>query len=337
MLTETISIPGAILDKTLLDRLVAAFQEDLKALVEEDIRRIRAYASELAEEERHDAPGPSIYTSEELFTRASELEAQLQSGTHFRFDRGQITGFGGRTTEWGPDESGVAFEGDPPLERLAELEHAELRLIYDSWEDAPVTLDITYGFLTLTLRVTSGSHPLGSLCDALAATAEASVTDEARRQLQLTNRVFIGHGGDTKWKVLKDLLEREGYLVEAFESADRTGKSTYFEVLQMIQASRVAVIVMTAADELTSGEKVARQNVIHEIGLAHGLLGVENTLIVKEESCEEFSNIAGITQIRVPDGALHDAENELLAAVKSRVDQETQSALGRYPGRRCLS
>lgn len=100
----------------------------------------------------------------------------------------------------------------------------------------------------------------------------------------------------------------------------------------MVQKSSVAVIVMSAADELKSGFKQARPNVVHEIGIAHGILGPEHTIIVKEDTAEEFSNIAGITQIRYRTGEIHTVEEEVLAGIEYRLKNVNQHMHARYYG-----
>lgn len=135
-----------------------------------------------------------------------------------------------------------------------------------------------------------------------------------------SDTIFLGHGGDNKWRAVEELLKHEGYNVEAFESEDRTGYATLDRVIKMIESSRIAVLVMTGVDELKDpGRKLlARPNVVHEIGLAQGILGPVNTIIILEDGTEEFTNIAGLTQVRAEKGNLHSAKAALLTAVASR-------------------
>jgi predicted nucleotide-binding protein len=46
----------------------------------------------------------------------------------------------------------------------------------------------------------------------------------------------------------------------------------------------------------------ARLNVIHEAGLFQGRLGFAKAIVMLEDGCTEFSNIAGLGQIRFPAG-----------------------------------
>lgn len=134
----------------------------------------------------------------------------------------------------------------------------------------------------------------------------------------VNNSVFVGHGGDRQWEVVRDYLLEAGFNVEAFESDERAGLATLEVVSQMIHSSRVAVVVMTAVDQLADGRMFARQNVVHEIGFAQGALGVPNTIILLEEGAEEFTNIAGLTQIRFRRGEIHTTKSRVLAVAASR-------------------
>jgi len=68
----------------------------------------------------------------------------------------------------------------------------------------------------------------------------------------------------------------------------------------MLDQASFAFLVMTAEDERTDGTKNARENVVHELGLFQGRLGFKRAIILLEESCAEFTNIQGLTQIRFP-------------------------------------
>ncbi len=86
-------------------------------------------------------------------------------------------------------------------------------------------------------------------------------------------------------------------------------------VEQMVSRSTVAVVVMTGVDVLKDGRVMARQNVVHEIGLAQGLLGIANTIVLLENGTEEFTNIQGLTQVRFASGEIHRTKREVLATL----------------------
>jgi predicted nucleotide-binding protein len=68
---------------------------------------------------------------------------------------------------------------------------------------------------------------------------------------------------------------------------------------------------MTAEDETEDGKVRARENVVHEAGLFQGKLGFERAIILREEGCEEFSNIKGLVQIEFPRGNIMAVSEEI--------------------------
>jgi predicted nucleotide-binding protein len=80
----------------------------------------------------------------------------------------------------------------------------------------------------------------------------------------------------------------------------------------MLDAAVIAFLVLTAEDEQADGRLQARMNVVHEAGLFQGRLGFTQAIVMIEEGCEEFSNIAGLGQIRFPKNdikaAFHDVQ-----------------------------
>jgi predicted nucleotide-binding protein len=69
---------------------------------------------------------------------------------------------------------------------------------------------------------------------------------------------------------------------------------------QMLADASFAFLVLTAEDERADRKMQARMNVIHEAGLFQSRLGFERAIILLEEGCEEFSNLAGVVPIRFP-------------------------------------
>lgn len=114
---------------------------------------------------------------------------------------------------------------------------------------------------------------------------------------------FVGHGGSPVWREIKIFLESKlGLEVEEFNSISVVGLSNKERLKQMLDRADVALLVMTAEDEMADGEWQARMNVVHEVGLFQGRLGFEKAAVIVEQGCTEFSNIAGIGQIRFPKG-----------------------------------
>ncbi len=116
-------------------------------------------------------------------------------------------------------------------------------------------------------------------------------------------RIFVGHGHSGDWRLLKDhLQDKFGYQVDAYEVGARAGHAVRDVLEDMLAGSAFAVLVMTAEDPTPDGDRRARQNVIHELGLFQGRLGWHRAIALVEEGVELFSNIEGVEQIRYQPG-----------------------------------
>ena len=125
----------------------------------------------------------------------------------------------------------------------------------------------------------------------------------ARRFEIVGINVFIGHGRSPIWRELKDFLQDRLHLpVDEFNRVPVAGVANTQRLLEMMDAAAIAFLVLTGEDEQPDGQMHARMNVIHEAGLFQGRLGFARAIVVLEEGCEEFSNIAGLGQIRFPRG-----------------------------------
>ncbi|WP_138946751.1 TIR domain-containing protein [Plantibacter sp. M259] len=130
-------------------------------------------------------------------------------------------------------------------------------------------------------------------------------------------RLFIGHGGDEQWRILKDRLQDNYKLdVEAFESVPRVGDAINQVLQQVLERCDIGVFVMSAGDTTSEGRKLARQNVVHEIGLFQGRHGWGRAIVVLENGVEEFSNLAGTQQIRFDSGRLADKAGDVALAIE---------------------
>ena len=129
--------------------------------------------------------------------------------------------------------------------------------------------------------------------------------------------LFIGHGNSTQWRDLKDhLQDQHDHEVEAYEIGSRGGHATRDILEDMLEKSSFAILVMTGEDETADGKLLARQNVIHEIGLFQGRLGFGKAIVLLEDGTEEFSNIHGIHQVRYSKGNIKETFGEVLATLK---------------------
>lgn len=115
--------------------------------------------------------------------------------------------------------------------------------------------------------------------------------------------VFIGHGRSPFWRELKDFVSDRLHLPwDEFNRVPVAGVTNIARLSQMLDQACIAFLVMTAEDEQADGNKHARMNVIHEVGLFQGRLGFDRAIVLLEEGCQEFSNIQGLGQIRFPKG-----------------------------------
>ncbi len=130
-------------------------------------------------------------------------------------------------------------------------------------------------------------------------------------------KVFIGHGGNPQWRDLKDHLhEKHGYAIEAYEIGSREGHAVRDILEEMLDKSSFALLVLTGEDETNDGQLRARQNVVHESGLFQGRLGFSRAIILLEDGTQEFSNIAGLQQIRFSKGKIKESFGDVLAVLK---------------------
>ena len=122
-----------------------------------------------------------------------------------------------------------------------------------------------------------------------------------RRSLTVGTNVFIGHGRSMIWRDLKDFVQdRLGLPYDEFNRVPVAGITNIARLSEMLDAAAVAFVILTAEDEQADGALRARMNVIHEVGLFQGRLGFTKAIVLLEDGCEEFSNIAGLGQIRFP-------------------------------------
>ena len=79
----------------------------------------------------------------------------------------------------------------------------------------------------------------------------------------------------------------------------------------MLDNASFAFLVMTAEDEHADTTVHARANVIHEVGLFQGRLGMRKAIVLLEEGCHEFSNIHGLSHIPFSRGRVSSAFEEI--------------------------
>ena len=135
---------------------------------------------------------------------------------------------------------------------------------------------------------------------------------QARRSETVGTNVFVGHGRSQIWRELKDFIEGRLHLpVDEFNTQPVAGVTNIARLSDMMDAAAIAFLVMTGEDEQPDGQLRARMNVVHEAGLFQGRLGFARAIVLLEEGCEEFSNIAGLGQVRFPPGNIRAAFEEI--------------------------
>jgi predicted nucleotide-binding protein len=153
---------------------------------------------------------------------------------------------------------------------------------------------------------------LAEICGRLARHLTAYDPSEKATMVQLGSKVFIGHGGNSKeYLQLGVWLTDEGLEWEVFDRKPTAGRSVKERLAEMLDNAWMAFLLMTAEDETAEGKMRARENVVHEIGLFQGRLGFTRAIVLLEDSCEEFSNISGLGQIRFPRGNIKAAFDEI--------------------------
>jgi predicted nucleotide-binding protein len=190
----------------------------------------------------------------------------------------------------------------------------DLRAISGGWQGAPHQQ--VFARLNVMRSQFRACTELAALAAATAAHLARREGTQARKPAVTSGRVFLGHGRSAAWRELKDFLEdRLGLQTEEFNRVSPAGVATASRLEEMLESSNIAFLVLTAEDE--RGDKLAaRQNVVHEAGLFQGRLGFRRAIIVREQGCEEFSNIHGLGQLQFPAGSISATFGEVRAVLE---------------------
>lgn len=129
--------------------------------------------------------------------------------------------------------------------------------------------------------------------------------------------VFIGHGRDHQWQALAShLRDRQGFHVVTYETFASYGQPATQVLDRAAQAASVALLVHTAELECVDGARHAVPNVVHETGFFSAHLGPDRALILREDSCRPFTNIAGVTELRFSDHNIREIFGDVVAALR---------------------
>ena len=111
--------------------------------------------------------------------------------------------------------------------------------------------------------------------------------------------IFLGHGRSQAWRELKDHIKDDlGIQCLEFNSTPVAGQTAVERLRTLMSECDFAFLLHTAEDERTDGPPAARMNVIHETGLFQGRLGFDRAIVIRQDGCAEFSNLAGVQEVR---------------------------------------
>lgn len=161
------------------------------------------------------------------------------------------------------------------------------------------------------VEVLAAHRPPEQLSGVVAATTTVSGT------VQSPFSVFVAYGGDKAWKTVTAYLDKNGVAWEAFSRKSRAGKVSLHVVDGMIRKSAMAIIVMTGPD-VYGAKKLPRPNVLHEMGFAHGALGLDNVIVLYEKGVEMPSNYDGVNYIGFKSNEIGETEGEVMEIIAER-------------------
>jgi predicted nucleotide-binding protein len=122
------------------------------------------------------------------------------------------------------------------------------------------------------------------------------------------NRVFVGHLDSAAWRSLNGyLVDVLGLMPPWFDHVPPEGFGAAERLRRMVDGVAAAFLVVTLEDEHRGEDRLLRENVLHEIGLFQGRLGVNRAFILLEEGCEGFGSVSGVAQLVFPRGRIEAA------------------------------
>lgn len=125
--------------------------------------------------------------------------------------------------------------------------------------------------------------------------------DKQRRDGSQPNGVFIAHGRNLDWLAVRRFVEERFELpVSSFESSSWGGHQITEALSGYLETCSFAICVLTSEDFTGDGRHLARQNVIHEVGLFQGRYGFDRVLVLAEEGCGFIPRTTGPYTIFFP-------------------------------------
>lgn len=175
----------------------------------------------------------------------------------------------------------------------------------------PVAADLATEIHSVVVRDAARSGgPVWVIRPDRAAELSSKLSDRIRQ----ATKVWLIHGGRSNvWQLISNDLRGQMNLgcIE-FSDVGAAGATVTERVSGMVVQCRLAVAVMSCEDKVEGGKCRARQNVIHEIGLAQGIMGVGRVVVVLQDGVEAFTNMSGVIYVPLKSEDSGDVRSMLL-------------------------
>lgn len=143
--------------------------------------------------------------------------------------------------------------------------------------------------------------------------------DSQRRLDALPRGVFIAHGGSPEWVAAKLFIEERLKIpAYSFESSSWGGHQVTEALTDCLDRCSFAICVLTAEDLTDDGRRLARQNVVHEVGLFQGRYGFDRVLMLVEDGCDFVPAVAEPYALRFPRHAVQHTFYQLEATLAGK-------------------
>jgi sugar/nucleoside kinase (ribokinase family) len=148
--------------------------------------------------------------------------------------------------------------------------------------------------------------------------------DDQQRAGSFPQGVFVGHGGSPEWITVRDFIQkRMGLPCYSFESDAWDSLEVTAALTSYLDRCGFAVGVLTAEDLTMDGRRVARQNVIHEVGLFQGRYGFDRVALLVEEGCDFVPALTEVSIIPFRANFVEQALYELAEALRQKLSFES--------------
>ena len=155
--------------------------------------------------------------------------------------------------------------------------------------------------------------------------------DPRRRSSTQPPGVFIAHGGAADWLAVKDLVESElNRPAHYFERQTWASIAVTEAIIANLEHCSFAICVLTVEDLTAEGKRLARQNVVHEIGLFQGRYGFDRVVVLAEEGCDYVPQLAVPYCITFPHNGIRSTFWRVRTMIK---DMHRAPATGSRPAR----